>query len=287
MDFKPVIRQARSRWKVLLTAAALVVCTPFLLRAPASGVNHLMAELQAVGYGSVGKAVAAQAVWVLFATQPWSRPLIVQHSSGLELWLRLMHTQSPALVERSAAMLYSTISFEPQLGDPAAVRRLAAASSLPLCTTRCQGSLILAISSAATQAEALRELAASPALPTLLDWAGLAARSPSAQQDPFISTAAASLLTNMAALPAGRARMARHPALLEDLIAAMHTRADTRTAAAGRVGRAVQLAANLASDPALAEALSKTGHLDQLLERLLSRVEKGDTREQVPAQSQA
>lgn len=294
-ELQKVAHHTQGHWKLLLAVVVAAITAPFLLKAPAAGARALVRELQAGGGNPQGKAVAARTIWVLFTSQPWCREKIIEDSDGLELWLRLMHLQSPALVDTAADMIYSTVSYQPDLAGSAAVRRLAAATSLPLCFRRCQGSLVLAVSKASPQVDALQQLAASPVLPVLLDFAGLAADSPSARLDAFVSTAAASLLTNMAALPAGRAAMARHPALMEDLIRAMDTsrvfvfeqrqglgllKADGN-AARITAGRAVQLAANLASDPALAEALSKTGLLDQLLAKLLQHVEQGGTREKV------
>lgn len=202
---------AKKRWRLLLVVAAAAVFLPFAARGPAAGASQLLGLLHDPFYPSANKAVAAQAVWVIFSSAPWSREQIVRDSDGIELWLRLMHLQNAALVERSAAMAYSVVAHSsPELrtrsnmfSRQAEARRLAAAITLPLCSDRCQGSLILALSQvAASQPADLQTVAQSPALSTLVAWSGISCNhsTPKAcpHRDAFVSSSAAALLINMA-----------------------------------------------------------------------------------------
>ena len=202
---------AKRRWRVLLVAAAAAVLLPFAARGPAAGASQLLGLLQDPFYPSANKAVAAQAVWMIFSSAPWSREQIVRDSDGVELWLRLMHLQNAALVERSASMTYSVATHsslqshirQHPASRHAEARRLAAAMTLPLCSDRCQGSLILTLSHmAATQPADLQTLAQSPALSTIVAWSGISCNhsSPKAcpHRDAFVSSSAAALLINMA-----------------------------------------------------------------------------------------
>ena len=171
---KRLSRCLQERWRLVLVAALAVTLFPFAARGPAAGASQLLALLQDPAYPAANKAVAAQAVWVLFASAPWIRDQVVRDSDGIELWIRLMHLQNAALVERSAAMAYSTLTHQPEVVGNTAARRLAAAMTLPLCSTRCQGSLILSLGRiSATQPAALQTIAQSPALSTLVDWSGI------------------------------------------------------------------------------------------------------------------
>lgn len=91
-----------------------------------------------------------------------------------------------------------------------------------------------------------------------------------------------------AALPAARPiLLVNHPTLAEDLLASLDSKTEgpdgvVKSVDAGIIAeRASQLAANLASEPALIAHLEKEGKLSQWMARLLMRLEFGQVKEQV------
>ncbi|KAK9789751.1 hypothetical protein WJX73_008569 [Symbiochloris irregularis] len=241
---------AKKRWRSLSVVALVAIALPFAARGPSAGASQLLGLLHDPFYPAANKAVAAQAVWVIFASAPWSREQIVRDSDGIELWLRLMHLQDASIVERSAAMTYSVVTqTSPETRNrfntysrQSEARRLAAAMTLPLCLDR----------------------------------------------DAFVSSSAAALLINMAALPAARPiLLVNHPRLGEELLAALDSKTEGTDRGVASVDsgiiaeRASQLAANLASEPVMIARLEESGKLTQWMARLLMRLEFGRVKEQV------
>lgn len=280
MDIKPVLKQAQRRWKPLSVLALFLALSPVLFKAPAAGTRQLITGISDSSRSTASKLPAIKAARVLFTAQPWSRRLILDEGNGLELWLRLLHLQDAATAEQAAHMIHSIVSHSPDGIPPTAARRLAAALTLPVCQQRCQGSLLLALSKLASKPGALQQLVATSggkdSLAVLQQWAGLS--STGFKVDPYISSAAAGVLTNIAALPAGRAELVRQPQLVLALIQALQLTPGHSSSASHHAAR---ILANLAPDPLLAEGLSQTEHMDKLLARLVLCIEQGSPQQQV------
>ena len=265
MDGKsgPSVAGTRHPWLVAAAAAGtllLLAGSPLLLKAPTAGVAQLCAQLESGSSSDLSRQVSAQTLRLLFAGQPWARPQISARAASLPL-ASLLRSGSPAVVEHTACLVADLHVFN----YSAVPEGLDLAGLLPrkTCSAACQKCAISSLGRAPPPP-------ASWAFPRdtqelLLQWAGLLALEDVAALRLLsyqASTAAAALVINQAATPAGRAAITG-PGLVPALQAALQLSALPRhviTAA-----RAARLLGNLAQDERFVAQLHATHDLEPLL----------------------
>ena len=203
--------------------------------------------------------VSAQTLRLLFASQPWARAQISEHTARLPLD-SLLRSHSPKLVEQTACLVADLNVYN----SSALLEHLDLASILPssTCTAACQKCVI---SSMASPGALLGQTFSPAADKVLLQWAGLLPMEDLSALKLLsyaTGTAAAALVIAQAATPAGRAAIMATP-IVPELQAALQLSATPRHTVTA--ARAARLLGNLAQDARFVAQLQASHDLEPLL----------------------